>query len=111
MQQPLFIKYGNIEFVTSRFTPEKIFLYAKVDYGRVGGSVEYDEIIRCMTQMIDFLYIFHVQKDLVFKPSIDTDTIHLMDPIYRQKIRILNQQDEYLTNKYRGKLFNMKKFI
>lgn len=41
----LIFKYIDISFIKNVFTPKIIFNYLSIDYGRVGGTSEYDKII------------------------------------------------------------------
>lgn len=62
--------------------------------------------------MLSFFYQFHLKRDLIFLPQIKSNTVHLSDPIFRQKIRIRNQTDEFIENKYfleNG--FNLRKLV
>lgn len=89
-QLNLYVKFSNHDFIRNIITPYDIFSYAGYFYGRVGGSVEYDEVIRCMSQMLKYFEVFFLKKDLAFKPFIETSMVHQIDPIYRQRVRLVN---------------------
>ena len=72
INNPLFDKFGNFDFLTEKFTPRVIYNYFSVDYGRVGGTTEYDNVIKCCTRMYSYFNKFLIQKDFIFKPRIDS---------------------------------------
>lgn len=111
-EQPLFLKYGNVQFALERFTPSVISQYINVDFGAVGSSVEFNSAISCLSYMLHFFYHYHLRRDLIFYTQIQSDTIYLSDPIFRQKIRFNNYNCVNIQKKYfDSNGFNLKNFI
>ena len=112
LNTPLFIKFGNFDFFRTRFPPIYFYRYINVNYGRVGGSKNYDSVFKLSSRMLKVFYYCYLLKDLSFYPRIHSETLMMMDPLYRHKIRVKNQNDELIKNKYVNEgSFNLKKFI
>ena len=111
LKDPIYLQFGNIEFIREKFPLENFKHFVYLNYGRIGGSPVFDELIRANTNLLRFFYYSYLKKDLVYSPCIKTDTCFLYDPVYRQKIRINNLGNKKIIEKYFTTSFDLKKFV
>ena len=111
LQGVLYYEFANNDYLRKKLKVEYFHIYAQVDYGRVGGSATYDEVIRCFTNMLTFFNHSVLMKDFAFLPRLEAQNCFLFDPIFRQKVREINRSNPDIEKIYFQSKFNIKKFI
>jgi hypothetical protein len=114
IQFPLYHQIVDPEIFQFLFPVESIQAYMYMPF--LGDYLKADEFIPVLTLQTDLarlFLIFHLKADTKYLAKTDSDQLGILDPFFRNKMRLKNRQDPLFARggKYNSGDFNIKDFL